>query len=286
VISILPRLRRRPAPAAPGRLRPDDVFALPQAVWGAGFSAPGNPAFVAALVDGCELRPTSLVVDLTAGLGGRARALAAAFGCYVTGIERDHARAGRAMRLSEEAGLARAAAIRAYNPTDLALRRGAFDLAIADGLLADLVEKELLLRAVHEGLRRGGRLVLTELVGLDGEAQLWTEEQYLDCLAGLGFAPDPPSDLSTRYTDLVRDAWQGFLGRVDIRALGTAFQEEVTAQLEFWTERAHRLDSGQLRYVKLAARAETPRRAGSLDSRKRGSYVPRPARDKDFELKK
>jgi hypothetical protein len=277
--------RRKPvAPAGPPRLRLDDPFALPQAVWGAGFSAPGNPAFVVDLVAGCGLRSTSLVLDLTAGLGGRARTLAAAFGCYVTGLERDYARAERAMRLSEEAGVAREAAIRPFNPAALELRRESFHLAIEDGLLAELVEKEQLLRTVHQGLRRDGRLVLTELVGVDGEVELWTEEQYLDCLRGLGFAPTKPVDLSRRYRDIIRNGWKSFLDRVDIKALASSHREDILAQLQFWTERATRLEEGSLRLAKFAA-AAVKRRSGFLDSRRGSSYVPRLARDRDIELR-
>jgi len=278
-VGLLDLVRRRPALPSPGaHLRLDDPFGLPQAVWGLGFSSPGNPAFSVGLVEGCGLRPTSLVLDLTAGLGGRARTLAAVFGCYVTGLERDLARAKRGMRLSEEAGLARKAPVQPYSPAGLELRPDSFDLIVEDNLLAELVEKEQLLRKLGQGLRRGGRLVLAEPVGADGEIELWSEAQYVDCLRGLGFAPEKPRDLSAEYRRIIENSWRGFLDRTDIRFLAAAHRDEVMRQLQFWTERASRLEAGGLRFVRMAARAAAKR--GRLDLRRGGSYVPPLSRDR------
>jgi SAM-dependent methyltransferase len=258
----------------------DDPLSLPQALWGLGFSSPGTPEMVVALVAGCRLRPSSLVLDLTAGLGGRARTIATAYGCYVTGLERDFAQAGRGATLSQEAGLGRRATIRPFNPALLELRREAFDCVVEDGLFAGIAEKERLLRAIHHGLRRGGRLVMTELVGLQDEADLWSAEQYQDCLAGLGFQVVVIEDLSASFRSVVASGWQSFLDRVDVASLPGPHRAEILLELQSWTDLVAQLENGVVGYVKIEAGATGSYRlkAGSLDSRRSGSYFPRLAR--------
>jgi SAM-dependent methyltransferase len=274
--------RQSRPPAAPSPLRLDDPLSLPQALWGLGFSSPGTPEMVVALVAGCDLRPSSLVLDLTAGLGGRARTIATAYGCYVTGLERDFGQAARGATLSQEAGLARRAAIRHYNPALLELRRESFDCAIEDGLFAGIAEKERLLRAIHHGLRRGGRLVMTELVGLQDEADLWSAEQYRDCLRGLGFQVATIEDLSAPLRSVVASGWQSFLDRVDVASLPGPHRAEILLELQSWTDLVAQLENGTVGYLKIEASVVGSHRLKprSLDSRRSGSYFPRLARGK------
>ncbi len=62
-------------------------FHLMERVWGTGFSGPGNAEWVAALVSPLALDSKMTVVNLGAGLGGVARAIAESAGVWVTGYE-------------------------------------------------------------------------------------------------------------------------------------------------------------------------------------------------------
>jgi predicted O-methyltransferase YrrM len=67
---------------------------------------PGGVEAVLTLAVAANVRPTSTVVDVGAGLGGPARVLAQSFGCSVVGIEQDQNRYEAAVRLTERVGLA------------------------------------------------------------------------------------------------------------------------------------------------------------------------------------
>jgi SAM-dependent methyltransferase len=267
-VALREKLTRRSAaaprsPASRGAARAlaaQDSFGGPQALWGSGFVRPGGPDFIVELLAESGLRPTSLVLDLTAGLGGRARTIAAAFGCFVTGLESDYDTAQRGMALSRAAGMAKQATIRHFNPGAIELRRHSFDCIVADGLLQTLEEKERVLRALREGLRRNGRLVLTELVACDSEGDRWSAEQYLDCLKGLGFVVEPGVDLSDRFQAIVKVGCQGLLEKMPALGLAAEPRAALVGQLEAWAVEIAALEAGKTAYYKFEA--TVPRRAG------------------------
>src|SRR5579863_5259195 len=78
---------------APTRIRlpPPDRLTVLQWLHGPGFLIPGDATYVLEIVKPFHLSPAMTMLDLAAGLGGPARAIAEAFNTYVTGYERDSA---------------------------------------------------------------------------------------------------------------------------------------------------------------------------------------------------
>src|SRR5947207_639404 len=68
------------SPAVP----PLSRMTVAQWLWGDGYLMPGGPDFVLELVKPFGLTPAMSTLDLSAGLGGPARAIAQTFGTYVT----------------------------------------------------------------------------------------------------------------------------------------------------------------------------------------------------------
>ncbi len=115
---------------------PLDRTTVAQWLWGAGFVMPGDEQYVIELVKPFGLTPAMSMLDLSAGLGGPARAIAKAYGTYVTGLERSPERARRGMEMSVAANLAKRATIAQYNPESVELRAGGFDCIIGRGRAA------------------------------------------------------------------------------------------------------------------------------------------------------
>ncbi|MCS6854102.1 MAG: hypothetical protein NZ523_05040, partial [Elioraea sp.] len=134
------------------------------ALWGEGFLGPGGPAEVLALAKPLGLNGTHSVLQLGAGLGGAARALAAAWGCYVTGYECDGELADLGAALSAKHKVDRKAEVRPLDPSAPAIRRTFFHHALALEALWRHADKTTLLAAVVEGVKPSGQLVLTDLV--------------------------------------------------------------------------------------------------------------------------
>lgn len=221
-MALLAGLRARLAEgktAPPRQPPPRDRVGFAQLLWGEGFVWPGGPEHILDLAAPLHLGRGSLVLDLAAGLGGPARALARGRGAWVTGLERSVELAPRGMALSEAAGLARKAPVLLAPVDGLELEAAAFDAVFARFATYDVVEKERLLRVAIGALKPGGRLLLVDFVrrgaeapgwaGFDSSAEeLWSVEQYADCLAGLGAVPGFTADLAEPYRALMRAGWR------------------------------------------------------------------------------
>jgi hypothetical protein len=248
---------------------PLDPFQLAQWLWGEGFLSPGGEEYVCALLKPCGLTSAMSMLDLSAELGGAARAVAKVFGTYVTGLERSLDAAQKGMALSKAAKLEKKASVAHYNPDAVELRRNAFDCVFGRGATFTLIEKERLLRVVREGMKANGQLLLTEFVR-DAAApaspalaawasveplppQLWTVEQYRDCLSGLGFDLRIVEDGTDPYRALIIQGWKRLLDEVDLRTLAKSQLLSIVDAAEYWTRRLAALDSGSLRVYRLYA---------------------------------
>jgi SAM-dependent methyltransferase len=233
-------------------------LAAAELLWGEGFLVPGGPEHILDLVRPLHLGAGGLLVDVAAGLGGPARVIARRTGAWVTGLERSPDAAARGMALSTSVGLAREAAIRPYNPDALELERHAFDAAFARFASWELAERERFLRCVIDGLARGGRMLLVDLVagGEGGEAfqswrdaaglppPLWTADQYTDCLAAAGMEVHFTLDVTPTHRALLREGWRRLAARLDgLDAETLAAVADVT---RLWQTQAAALDAGAL----------------------------------------
>ena len=133
-----------------------------QWLWGDGFIMPGGSDFVLELVKPFGLTPAMSMLDLSAGLGGPARAIAQASGTYVTGLERSAERAKLGMAMSTKVNLQKRAAIGQYNPETVELRPNGFDCILGRGATYNVAEKERLLRVLYQGMKQRGQLLLNE----------------------------------------------------------------------------------------------------------------------------
>jgi cyclopropane fatty-acyl-phospholipid synthase-like methyltransferase len=290
---LLARLRswlglgRKPPPvAAPRAVRlreeaaqepvsaPLSRVTVAQWLWGDGFVMPGDAEFVLELVKPFGLNPAMSMLDLSAGLGGPARVIAQAFGTYVTGLERSADRAKRGMAASTTANLSKRAAISHYDPESVELRANGFDCILGRGATYNVVEKERLLRVLYGGLKQRGQLLLNEFTvdptlrkrpELANWAakesfppQLWTIDQYTDCLTSLGFDVRVIEDVTSLYRNMIVAGWARLLKEVDLRAMSRKHRVTVVDEAELWMHRISALESGALRVFKVYALVNKP----------------------------
>jgi cyclopropane fatty-acyl-phospholipid synthase-like methyltransferase len=246
-----------------------DPLVMRQRLYGRGYVIPGDAAWLLSLVQPLRLGASSALLDLAAGLGGPARAIAQAFHARVTGIERDHERARQANAMSSALGASHLVRVKACDPESVELGNAKFDGAIGREASYAVAEKERFLRVVAQALRPRGRLVLTDFV-LDRSAgerpefdgwrrhlaqrpALWTAAQYADCFKSVGYSLDRAEDISALYRRQIVAAWIGYLRAGEIRGQAAAQVDAVLAEAEASFRTVAALESGALKYYRFEA---------------------------------
>lgn len=272
---LLERLRRPHAdaemPHGTAALHPPDAATVRQWLWGPGFVIPGDAENVLGLVRPLGLTLAMTMLDVSAGLGGPARAVAEATGATVEGLERDPELARQGMAMSLAARMHRRAPIGVYDPEGFVLPRAHYDCAIGREATYTVRDKERFLRVLMQGLKPQGALVLTEFV-LDrarGDRRhlaawaplpgyppyLWTLERYEDCLRSLGFALYATEDISAEYRGRIVAGWTRLARLLELRSRPRAHFLPIIDEAERAMRTIEALDSGILKLVRIEAAA-------------------------------
>jgi cyclopropane fatty-acyl-phospholipid synthase-like methyltransferase len=211
------------------------------------------------------------VLDVAAGLGGPARALAEAYGVTVWGLERDPALARQGMAMSLAARLGRRAPIEVYDPEGFNLALAQYDVVIGREATYTVRDKERFLRVVTQGLKPQGALLLNEFVLdravgdrhrlaswaplPDHPPYLWTLERYTDCLRSLGFVLQTSEEVSADYRARIIAGWTRLARLPDLRRLPRTHVLPVLEEAERAMATVEALDSGILKLVRIEATA-------------------------------
>ncbi len=142
-----------------------------QLLWGRDMTGPEEAAWMVESVRSFGLNPAKSVLDLSAGLGGTARALAETCDTWVTGLEPSPLLAKLAMDRSKALGLSRKAPVAHYDPEHFN-QAGSFDLVMADRIVHRLRDKELFLDRAGDCVKPKGGMVLFDYV-IDGAPGSW-----------------------------------------------------------------------------------------------------------------
>lgn len=238
-------------------------------MWGPGCVIPGDAEHVLQLVRPLGLTPSMTVLDVSAGLGGPARALAEALGVTVTGLERDPELARQGMAMSLAGRLGRRAPVSVYDPEGFTLPLAQYDCALGREATYTVRDKERFLRVLMQGLKPQGALLLAEFV-LDrsmGDRRhlaawaplpdrppyLWTLERYLDCLRSLGFALRLTEDISAEYRGRIVAGWTRLARLPELRRRPRAHFPPIIDEAERAMRTVEALDSGILKLVRIVA---------------------------------
>jgi hypothetical protein len=248
------------APGTSEEVPPLGTLAVRQWLWGEGFVVPGNADFVLKLVKPLAPTPAMSLLDVAAGLGGPARAIAQAFDTYVTGLERDHELAQRGMALSVAHGRQKRAPISVIDPEAFELKPGTFDGILARGATYMVQDKERFMRVLILGLKPHAAVVLTDYVLEPGLADrpelglwaalqphkpsLWTVQQYVDCFKSLGFDVHITEDITHDFKQQIILGWDHLIQTVDIKSLPRQHKLVIVSEAEHWVKTIMALDAG------------------------------------------
>lgn len=142
-----------------------------QLLWGQDMTGPEEAAWMVDSVRSFGLNPAKSVLDLSAGLGGTARALVQSCDTWVTGLEPSPLLAKLAMDRSKALGLSKKAPIAHYDPEHFN-QAGSFDLVMADRILHRVRDKDLFLDRLGDCVKPKGGIALYDYV-IDGTPSSW-----------------------------------------------------------------------------------------------------------------
>ncbi len=136
---------------------PDDLARLDE------FHGLGRAATLA-LADLAAIPIGARVLDIGAGIGGPARAIARQFEAEVTALDPTARFCGLAEELNRRTGLDRQVDVVCADARSMPLEDGSFDLAITQAVWPSVEGKPAMLAEAHRVLRGGGRLAIFEAV--------------------------------------------------------------------------------------------------------------------------
>lgn len=142
-----------------------------QLLWGQDMTGPEEAAWMLDSVRSFGLNPAKSVLDLSAGLGGTARALVESCDTWVTGLESSPLLAKLAMDRSKALGLSKKAPIAHYDPEHFN-QAGSFDLVMADRIVHRVRDKDLFLDRLGDCVKPKGGIALFDYV-IDGTPGSW-----------------------------------------------------------------------------------------------------------------
>ncbi|GAG78495.1 unnamed protein product, partial [marine sediment metagenome] len=109
------------------------------------------------------IRDDMHILDIGCGIGGPARAIAAKFGCSVTGIDLCKEYCQAAEILNNIAGLGEKIRIQEGNALDMPFNNESFDLVFIQHVLMNIEDKKHILSQIHQILHPKGRLAIYEI---------------------------------------------------------------------------------------------------------------------------
>ena len=284
VAARLPRWRRRAVrgrsmlarathaqPIAAAREVAPDPLTLRQWLYGPGCVIPGDADYINGLISPFGLSAKMSLLDLHAGMGGPALAIAQEHKIYVDGFEHDADLLRCSGDFLAQQKLGRRVHLAAYDPANFTLRAGFHDCMLVREATFGLADKKAFLAAMTRGLRPLGQIAFTDFVTgpaapeaafagwaamQDVPPALWPGERYADCLKELGFHVVTASDATADYRSLVLRSWQHFLDCPELRQLRGRRALPLVAEAERCIRTLAALDSGALRYFYIYAQSK------------------------------
>ncbi len=236
-------------------------------VWGKGFTSYGGGDHAVKTVQSYNITSAMTLLVLGAGLGGPARAIAAKFDAWVTGLEHSKLLAKAGMQQSVDAGMSKKAPINYADFEKLEFKENSFNCVYAKEALFNVENKQGLLEGVHKALRYDGPLLITDYVTGEGaedsaelaawmesepqQPHLWTREQTENTLRQLMFDVRVVEDVTDIHRKEIHQAWAKYLNGQADSGIPSKLRPIVDAEAERWTRLVAALDSGALRLIRI-----------------------------------
>lgn len=266
-----------PKPELPVDPWDENRIDVAQLIWGRGFCGPGGPEHIVAISKLLTLTPEMSMMHLGAGLGGPARALAEAFGVWVTGYETSTSLVAAGSELSAMAGMAKKAPLTYLDLHSPQPFERKYDRVMIDSFLSLVENKQALLEQVEDSLKADGLCLITDYFLAND--QTLTQPAYKEWAAGeprsltlvgvnelreilqnCGYHVRVDDNLSNEYVSLIDQTWAG-ADKIVADLLAQPEQSQlvnvVFKEAELWTRRAKLLREGHITYRRLLAAKRT-----------------------------
>lgn len=245
---------------------PRTRIAAAESLWGEGFLRPGGAEETLLLARPFGLTPAASLLLLGGQSGGPGRAIAEAFGCYVSSFESDPDLAEAAAEHLARARLGKRATLQQWDPRTPALRRNAYSHAIALEALRGAPPQPVLAE-LAAAIRPGGQLAMVDLVAdapldpadplvagwcrLDHRAPAIPQEGMISgLLGGLGFDIRVVEDVSARHQQLAMAGWSAAVQAMRVAKPGRGRAAALVAEAELWLFRLRLMHVRKLRLVR------------------------------------
>jgi len=237
---------------------------------------PGGAAYTVELAKPMALDSTKSAADLSAGLGGGTRKLAASLDLWMTGFEPDRELAEHAMALSRKHGQERRAPIAPLDEESFDLGEKRLDGVLMRERLFRFPNKQRTIDGLFRALKPRGHLVLTDFALADDaaaadpavagwlkreaafgpsgrEPSLWTKADVKKALLAKKLDLRIFEDESEKYLGLIRGGWAGFVDGLDKGEMTRRFVDDMMREAEYWLHLGRALESGRLVYLRAHA---------------------------------
>lgn len=261
--AIAAQATSEPAPACRSSRWPPERLAVADALWGEGFCFPGGEDEILRLARPLGLSGASSVLLLGGGSGGAVRAVAAAFGAWVSGFETDADQVAAGARRCAAAGLSRRAQIELWHPTSTMLPPSHYHHALGLEPLRH-GEVERVLAGLAQAVKPQGQLVMTEVVLAAAApasrlgAWLRAEDRARPAPAAaigralgmLGFDIHVNEDMTDRHLRHMLLGWRNFVTQMGTTRPTPAQAAQIVREAEPWLLRAQLMRSGAIRLMR------------------------------------
>jgi cyclopropane fatty-acyl-phospholipid synthase-like methyltransferase len=247
------------------------LMSIRERVWGKDFIVPGGLDYATAFLDAAKLKPGSVVLDLSAGLGGSGRAIAVSLDAVVEGFETNEVIAKLGAARATHLALEKQAPISHYLAHNPFLRVDRYDCVYGHEVFYRVLDKQNLFTEIRKSMKEDSHLIFTDLIyaaiGSENTEEIkawcqaesetpdpWMAENYKAKLTELGFEIVAFDDRSARYQEIIRDGWSKFADTIDEAKIDRRFVDVMMHQAKIWQCRKQALKAGHLQFVRIHAR--------------------------------
>lgn len=238
-----------------------------QMLWGEGYALPGGAQFTQKLTKDIELADGERCLDISAGLGGDACALAQQRKVVVEAFETDAELMENSRAIVTRAGLKDAVILSQGDAATNPFADQAYAAIFARENLLTQSDRKKLMANIVPALRPEGSIVITDFMLADRSSdnevvKSWCEsepvkpvpftmDEYSELLAENHLAVGECNDLSEDYIKFIHEGWKRLHSFLQTAKLSPETATMLINEGNMWLARCKALESGQLRLINM-----------------------------------
>ena len=248
----------------------DDMIALLEAVWGAGFMSPGGAEEVDRILDGLDMAGV-VALDIGCGLGGATLHIAQNYGVKrITGVDIEDNLIAACINRASSNGMSDKIQFRLVEPGPLPVADDSLDMVFSKEAIIHVADKHLLAKDIFRCLKPGGWFAASDwLAGYEGAPSPEMEDYitsegldfglaeasvYQSALEDAGFVDVQITGRNDWYRQEARRELENLTGVLQEHLKSTVGNTFYQREIDVWRKMIVVLDRGDLRPTHLRAR--------------------------------